>query len=121
MGQEGSSSTPCLTPRSRRLRTGSRCGLVSSGENPRLSEGRVRNLTVEDLNLDPPQPAAAAGSAMGTVGGGGAASAGTPKGDTPVPLPEGDALLKDVRALLLQFGGVIFAGPPGTSKSHFAA
>jgi len=36
------------------------------------------------------------------------------------PLPEGHQLLMEVRHLLRSFGGIIFSGPPGTSKSWFA-
>lgn len=88
---------------------------MSEIDGPHLSARRVRNLSVHDLGLSPPGAGATGGG--GTGGGGGAATA----GDVPVPLPEGDELLERVRTLLQQFGGVIFVGPPGTSKSHFAA
>jgi 5-methylcytosine-specific restriction protein B len=37
------------------------------------------------------------------------------------PLPEGNPRLAEVRELLKSFGGVIFSGPPGTSKSYLAS
>jgi 5-methylcytosine-specific restriction enzyme B len=37
------------------------------------------------------------------------------------PLSESDPRYREVVALLEQFGGVIFTGPPGTSKSWYAA
>lgn len=37
------------------------------------------------------------------------------------PLADDHPLLLEVRELLSRFGGVIFSGPPGTSKSYFAA
>src|SRR5689334_17132148 len=105
----------CTTRHSRPRRIGLRNGPMADEEVPRLSAGRVRNLTVDELGLRPPGVAAIGGA------GNGGGSGGPPAGDFPVPLPEGDDLLERVRALLKQFGGVIFVGPPGTSKSHFAA
>jgi 5-methylcytosine-specific restriction enzyme B len=89
---------------------------VSETDGPHLSAARVRNLSVEELGLSPPGGIAVAGGSGGNGG-----RSGPPAGDLPTPLPEGDELLEDVRTLLQQFGGVIFVGPPGTSKSHFAA
>ena len=86
----------------------------------RLSPGRVRNLSVEELGLEPPKKASAP-SAPGGPGGRvpiGAAAAGAD--DEPEPLPENDPLLRMVRRLLEQWGGVILVGPPGTSKTYFA-
>src|SRR4051794_34038248 len=37
------------------------------------------------------------------------------------PLSNDDPLFLSVQALLEQYGGVIFTGPPGTSKSWYAA
>lgn len=37
------------------------------------------------------------------------------------PLDDDHPLLMEVRRLLGKFGGIIFSGPPGTSKSYFAA
>lgn len=37
------------------------------------------------------------------------------------PLSDDDPLLEDAKKLLEEFGGVIFTGPPGTSKSWYAA
>jgi 5-methylcytosine-specific restriction protein B len=37
------------------------------------------------------------------------------------PLSNNDPLLQEVTALLENFGGIIFTGPPGTSKSWYAA
>lgn len=37
------------------------------------------------------------------------------------PLPDNDPLLQAVRKLIPRFGGVIFTGPPGTSKTYYAA
>lgn len=95
---------------------------MSEAEGPRVSAGRVRNLGIEELGLDPPGEAAAAG-AGGTSGGVGAGGGvgGLADGGAPDPLPEDDPLLASVRQLLAQFGGVIFVGPPGTSKSYLAA
>src|SRR4051794_14134837 len=82
---------------------------MSQSEGQRLSSGRVRNLSVEDLGLTP--PGAHAGQAPDDPD----------RADTPEPLPGDSPLLIRVKHLLHQFGGVIFVGPSGTSKSHFAA
>jgi 5-methylcytosine-specific restriction protein B len=37
------------------------------------------------------------------------------------PLPDDEPLLEAVRKLIPRFGGVIFTGPPGTSKTYYAA
>ena len=65
---------------------------------------KVRHLTAQELGLaTPPAPPA------------------------PQPAPEAEVLDQDdpilttVRDLLMTFGGVIFTGPPGTSKSFYAA
>jgi len=42
-------------------------------------------------------------------------------GSTTSALPDDDPMLATVRSLLETFGGVIFVGPPGTSKSWYAA
>ncbi len=44
---------------------------------------------------------------------------GSNRADDP-PLGQSDPRLAEVRGLLEVFGGVIFSGPPGTSKSYFA-
>jgi 5-methylcytosine-specific restriction protein B len=45
---------------------------------------------------------------------------GSSRADDP-PLASGDARLAEVRELIKVYGGVIFSGPPGTSKSWYAA
>jgi 5-methylcytosine-specific restriction enzyme B len=80
----------------------------------------VRNLGIEELGLTPPSEAAAGGGAGGSGDAGGGVG-GLAGGGAPDPLPDDDPLLASVRGLLAQFGGVIFVGPPGTSKSYFAA
>jgi 5-methylcytosine-specific restriction protein B len=47
-------------------------------------------------------------------------SHGSSRPDDP-PLPENDPLLLAVQKLIPRFGGLIFSGPPGTSKSYYAA
>lgn len=81
-----------------------------------LTPGRVRNLSVEDLELSPPAPA----DGTDATSGGGIFVIGALSDDL-TPLPDDDPLLTTVKDLLERFGGVIFVGPPGTSKSYFAA
>lgn len=94
---------------------------MSEAEGAHLSTGRVRNLSVEELGLSPPA-ISEAGARQGGAGADRSGAGGGIEGpDEPTPLPEGDALLETARRLLDRFGGVIFVGPSGTSKSHFAA
>lgn len=67
---------------------------------------RVRRLTADDLDLDVPEPPAADA---------GPAAAG------PEPLSADDPILVRAEDLLNDYGGLIFVGPPGTSKSWTAA
>ena len=120
-----SSSTSTTAGRGRRrdvVRTVFGRACVSSSEEARISSGRVRNLSVEELQLTPPAQASGggAGGTSGGAGGGGLAGGG-PGAVAPDPLPDDHPLLATVRGLVGQFGGVILAGPPGTSKSYFAA
>ena len=95
---------------------------MSEESRVRLTEGRVRNLSVEALMLQPPVSVAGGGSVggarSGVIGPGGGAGGNE---DDLTPLPEDDPLLHRISELLERFGGVIFTGPPGTSKSWFAA
>lgn len=67
----------------------------------RLLPTRVRNLTAEDLGLATPDESVPTGVLA--------------------PLPEDDPVVETARDLLEDFGGLIFVGPPGTSKSWTAA
>jgi 5-methylcytosine-specific restriction protein B len=69
----------------------------------RLTPEKVRKLSVDDLELKPliPEPA-------------------SPAHETD-PLPEDDPILQTTLDLLTTYGGVIYVGPPGTSKSWYAA
>lgn len=86
---------------------------MSADRGPRISPGRVRNLSVDQLGLSPPGAGRSDSEATSLVGSG--------QNGEPTPLPEDDPLLKSVRDLLGRFGGVILVGPPGTSKTYFAA
>jgi 5-methylcytosine-specific restriction enzyme B len=93
---------------------------VNDEPRARLSEGRVRNLTVEELGLTPP----GAGGRRSNGGDSGVSPPGGISGngaDEFEPLDDDDPLLDQVRRLLDWYGGVIFTGPPGTSKTWFAA
>src|SRR5579862_1009124 len=81
-------------------------------DEPRVSSNRVRNLSVTDLGITPPSPPGGGGAATG-------ASIPSPP-DAPKPLDPADPLLQTIQRLLQRFGGVIFVGPPGTSKTYFA-
>jgi 5-methylcytosine-specific restriction enzyme B len=70
----------------------------------RLTTDPVRHLTATDLGIDGARAIAAHGSN---------------RADDP-PLPPDDPHLQTVERLLRRFGGVIFTGPPGTSKSYYA-
>lgn len=72
---------------------------------PRRSPERVRRLTAADMELQ--VPGAQQAEANGVL--------------PTDPLPQDDPMLATVRELLEIFGGVIFVGPPGTSKSWYAA
>jgi 5-methylcytosine-specific restriction enzyme B len=81
----------------------------------RVSDERVRPITVEDLGIDLSQPeVAAAAEAETTVD--------TIDERPTVPkLDPHDKWLVEVQAALdMGFGGVILAGPPGTGKSYYA-
>ncbi len=65
----------------------------------------LRRLSASDLGIGP-EPAILAHSSN--------------QADDP-PLADSDPRLAEVRALLSHSGGVIFSGPPGTSKSWYAA
>ena len=69
----------------------------------RVTGEKVRHLSVDDLGLKPPVSETS--------------------GPDPElePLSEDDPILQTVLDLLETFGGVIFVGPPGTSKSWYAA
>lgn len=69
----------------------------------RLSPAKVRHLNAEEL------------------GRGSAPPASPPDPDEISTLPPDDPILERTRDLLKSFGGVIFVGPPGTSKSWYAA
>lgn len=88
-------------------------------EQPRVSSGRVRNLSVDELGLHPPGYDWLGAAGLSPPPGGNGDDGTTPTA-APEPLPEGDGLLEVVRRLLGHFGGVILVGPPGTSKSYFA-
>lgn len=80
-------------------------GLVQCNMNLSISGGDVRNLTAVDLGIgyDP-----AAKTAHAT--------------NEPVPPLDGsDPLLREVLEAIRYHGGVLFTGPPGTSKSFMAA
>lgn len=69
--------------------------------SPLRSEEKVRNIAVYPPGEEPAAPVAAAGGAQ---------------------IQGNDAILAEVRAALADgFGGVIFEGPPGTSKSWYAS
>lgn len=57
--------------------------------------------------------------ALGIGGGDAIKEHGSNRPDDP-PLSQTDPRLSEVRELLKSFGGVIFSGPPGTSKSYYA-
>lgn len=83
-----------------------------SSDPVQLSNSRVRNMSVQDLGLTAPDTSASSG----------AGSSATPSSaPEPTPLPDGDELLVTVKKLLDEHGGVILSGPPGTSKSWYAA
>lgn len=83
--------------------------MIAAGEHsPERTSERVRRLSVSDLHLgQPPEPDTAA-------------EHGSNEPDDPT-LDAGDSMLETVKDLLDHFGGVIFVGPPGTSKSWYAA
>ncbi|HWL44336.1 MAG TPA: AAA family ATPase [Ilumatobacter sp.] len=72
----------------------------------RLTPQRVRELTGTDLGYTPAVPPTT-----------------TPPNPWAAldPIPDDDPILKQTVDLLERFGGVIFTGPPGTSKSWYAA
>ena len=70
----------------------------------RLTAEPVRHLTAADLSIDGARAIAAHGSN---------------RADDP-PLPPDHFYLQTVERLLRRFGGVIFTGPPGTSKTYYA-
>ena len=76
----------------------------------RRSRARVRNLSAGDLKLalPPGDP------------GNSAPPAGSVSIDLPEALPADDKHLAELRVLLQTYGGVIYTGPPGTSKTHLA-
>lgn len=84
---------------------------MSTPPRVRLSDQRVRNLSVDELGLTLP-PAATRSMEHGVS---------PPIPDDPTPLPASEPLLGTVEELLAQFGGVILVGPPGTSKTWYAA
>lgn len=69
------------------------------------SEERIRQLDADDLGV---------GSSAAVK------DHGSNRPDDP-PLASGDPRLAEVRELIKVYGGVIFSGPPGTSKSWYAA
>lgn len=86
----------------------------------RLTPTKVRHLSADDLDLEVPPPEA-------PPPGGGAVS---PPGTTGAKaldietLDAGDPVLATICDLLDEeprYGGVVFTGPPGTSKSYYAA
>ncbi len=85
-------------------------------EFPRLTDGRVRQLTASQLGVAPePQPVGEPPPEEDVA---------EPAIDPFVniePLADDDPNLAEVKLLLQRFGGVIFTGPPGTSKSWYAA
>lgn len=82
------------------------------GPELHLTSKPIRHLTALDLNLEVPRQ-----EPPSSVG---AASAVTDEGTVEPPLPASDDVLARVEALLNEYGGVIFSGPPGTSKSWYA-
>ena len=82
--------------------------MAANQPGPQRSAERVRRLSVAELGLAPPSappPGADHGS------------------NRPVdpPLDPDEPVLLMVKELLRTYGGVIFVGPPGTSKSWYAA
>ena len=75
----------------------------------RLTAGKARHLTAADLGVAPP------GRRQGGQDLEQAASV-----NPPAPLAADDPILRTVTDLLGDYGGVLFIGPPGTSKSHYA-
>lgn len=71
----------------------------------RRTPSRVRRLAAGDLGLGPD---AAIKSHT------------TSRPDDAARLPDDDPLLREVRDLIPYFGGIIFTGPPGTSKTYAA-
>lgn len=69
----------------------------------RVTANKVRHLSVDDLGLKPPIPVSTG-----------------PIGEIEA-LTVDDPILLTARDLLVTFGGIIFVGPPGTSKSWYAA
>lgn len=69
-----------------------------------LSENKVRQLSADDLGLAP-EIRAVPNAAFPDIG----------------SVADDDPLLLEVEDLLQTYGGVIFTGPPGTSKSWYAA
>ena len=78
-----------------------------------LTRHKVRGLTPTDLAvaLPPPSPGAQAVSP---------ALLEEPDAPTSVEIADDDPILLRVRELLDLYGGVLFTGPPGTSKTYYA-
>lgn len=74
----------------------------------RRTDQPVRQLSAEDLNLSISEAQASDDEHGSNL-------------PTDQPIEEDDPLLARVRELLEDYGGVIFTGPPGTSKSWYAA
>jgi 5-methylcytosine-specific restriction protein B len=77
----------------------------------RLTDQNIRELTAAELGVEPPV----------------ASSSGAPGAAEIDPfeqieaLPDDDPMLQEVQDLLKDYGGIVFTGPPGTSKSWYAA
>ncbi len=81
--------------------------MVSSEHGPiRLTDEPVRRLTAEQLGVKPSESSSThPEAAFGTIS----------------ALDDSDPILRAVRDLSRTYGGIIFQGPPGTSKSWYAA
>src|ERR1039458_3083774 len=78
----------------------------------RLTDQNIRELTASELGVEPPV-ASSAGAAAG--------AAETDRFEQIEALPDDDPMLQEVLDLLKVYGGIVFTGPPGTSKSWYAA
>lgn len=70
-----------------------------------LTPGKVRHLSADELGIAVPVSPDAVASGIADI----------------TPLDPDDPILEQVTDLLETYGGVIFVGPPGTSKSYYAA
>lgn len=82
-------------------------GLIDFDNASPVGNVDIRSLSAKDLGYTFPQDAVQPAAA--------------PDDSSLAALPEDDPILRTARHLLRSFGGLIFTGPPGTSKSYYAA